>query len=124
MATNKVCSCEAWTVVSTRPFWCGAHHRELPRLVCGQEMRREKEKGNWNGVGCPRAFLMRKATMGTKDWWFSRCTDMVCTCSRIIDTLTYSTCPALGNSQPSIITRHAVWHDASLGDSRRNRGAV
>jgi hypothetical protein len=42
-------------------------------------MERKKEKGIfWNDVGCPRAFLIRKATMGTKFWWFSRCTDIDC----------------------------------------------
>jgi hypothetical protein len=55
-------------------------------MVSSQEMRRNQEKGIFgNDVGCPRAFLIRKATMGTKFWWFSRCcsTDMDCTFSNL-----------------------------------------
>jgi hypothetical protein len=38
-------------------------------MGCGQEMERKKEKEMfWNDVGCPRAFLIRKATMGTRFW--------------------------------------------------------
>ena len=88
----------------------------------GQEMGRKKEKGIWNGFGCPRAFLIRKATKGTK-WLFSRCTDMDCTCSLIRDIITYRTCTAIGNSEPWNLPRHAVLRRL-LGDSRNRQGGV
>jgi hypothetical protein len=72
-------------------------------MGCSQEMGRKKQKEIWNGFGCPRAFLIRKATKGTKLWWFSLCcsTDMDCTCSRIRRYHNLQHGIAIGNSEPS-----------------------
>ena len=94
-------------------------------MGCSQEMGRNQEKGIWNGFGCPRAFLIRKATKGTKFWWFSRCcsTDMDCTFSSMRDIVIYSTCTAIGKSEPWNLPRHAVLRRL-IGDSRNRQGGV
>lgn len=79
MAKQKGSVCQTPTAVLTRLCWCGAYHRELPRMGCGQGMERKNEKEMfWDDVGCPRAFLIRKATMGTQFWQFSYRTVIDC----------------------------------------------
>ena len=66
MAKHRVSVCETQTVVLTRLCWCGAHHRELPRMGCGQEMERKKGKGILERVWLPTGFPLEEGHKGHK----------------------------------------------------------